>query len=788
MVCYNYNSMDKVAFKITKGKADGKMFLDQFMTYVVKVIDQEISKLPKPIDTYTKEEAGVLITSAIDGIPQVDLSDYVRQQVMQSALVELKDSLQATLEEKESVLTDKILASSKGSEGSYKNLVKETTDLKKEIGVLQSFLEKEIDKVSKDIPLVKKEVLAEVNTLRDNVQEVVLELEEKVNKEIKKLIEDIKKLAITSGGFSVTGAASIAYVDAAIAAITVEPAGSDTEVQFNDGGSFGANPNFAWDNVNKVLELTGSTESFTIGNPTGSITVADAGATVSGLSPYSGDYTTHLFKIYAYRDVDSTRLYSTTPITGSIYLETGENYRKLNFQFAAVANASGYILIYDGGGFGYYPYSKDIGNSVNYTDDGQTDYTYSGVDYTPPNGNSVTFNLAPLWVGKTLDLATKNLEILKCGTEESVLKWDAVNQRFKLATSADALATLNANIVASTLTAASATITSLAGTHSTGTIASAVNVLTAASGNTGSFHDALIATTVTGGNAVRSVSNNTLRLNPSRKTAVINGGTELGQGTSGTMLSINAANAYAGLAMKAGSSGGLHFFQIINSSDVVRSVYRDDGVAIFGSTNYANYGRALFIDDGFVGSPFSGQLSSLAYYSQDDQSIYGWAVGNRTYDTGWQKANVVCVALNAGGGYMGTPDNTPLSFRTNNVDRLTITGVGDIVASARIQRFQGADVASANNLVLGAGNVFEITGTTQINLMSNLTWQNGSQVTLLFTSTPTVKHGQTTSGTNITIRLSLGLDFVATAGNTLTLVLSEIGGTQAWREVSRAVI
>ena len=143
---------DKVAFKITKGKADGKMFLDQFMTYVVKVIDQEISKLPKPIDTYTKEEAGVLVSTAIDSIPQVDLSDYVKQQVMQSALVELKDSLQTTLEEKESALTDKILSSSKGSEDSYKKLVKETTDLKKEIGVLQSFIEKEIASVGKDIP------------------------------------------------------------------------------------------------------------------------------------------------------------------------------------------------------------------------------------------------------------------------------------------------------------------------------------------------------------------------------------------------------------------------------------------------------------------------------------------------------------------------------------------------------------------------------------------------------------------------------------------------------------
>ena len=109
--------------------------------------------------------------------------------------------------------------------------------------------------------------------------------------------------------------------------------------------------------------------------------------------------------------------------------------------------------------------------------------------------------------------------------------------------------------------------------------------------------------------------------------------------------------------------------------------------------------------------------------------------------------------------------------------------------TGRLQEKQGADVASANNLVLGSdGNVFEITGTTQINLVSNLNWQNGSQITLLFTSTPTVKHNQATSGTNITIQLAGAVDFVASAGDVLTLVLSEIGGTQAWRERSRAVI
>lgn len=110
------------------------------------------------------------------------------------------------------------------------------------------------------------------------------------------------------------------------------------------------------------------------------------------------------------------------------------------------------------------------------------------------------------------------------------------------------------------------------------------------------------------------------------------------------------------------------------------------------------------------------------------------------------------------------------------------------IIGGRMVVSQGAPVASANNLVVGFdANAFEITGTTQINLISNTTWANGSIITLLFTSTPTVKNAQASSGANITILLAGGVDFVATANDTLTLMLSSVGGTQAWREISRAL-
>ncbi len=102
---------------------------------------------------------------------------------------------------------------------------------------------------------------------------------------------------------------------------------------------------------------------------------------------------------------------------------------------------------------------------------------------------------------------------------------------------------------------------------------------------------------------------------------------------------------------------------------------------------------------------------------------------------------------------------------------------------------QGADVASVSGAIaLGNdGNSFEITGTNAITLISNVGWQNGSKVTLLFTSTASLTDGTANSGTDIGMELNGNANFTGSAGATLTLVLSEIGGTQRWRETARSV-
>lgn len=89
----------------------------------------------------------------------------------------------------------------------------------------------------------------------------------------------------------------------------------------------------------------------------------------------------------------------------------------------------------------------------------------------------------------------------------------------------------------------------------------------------------------------------------------------------------------------------------------------------------------------------------------------------------------------------------------------------------QLQLAKGANVASANNLVLGTdGNVFTITGTTQINLISSTNWQAGSVVYLAFAGALTVKHNQAVSGANKPILLHGAVDFVTAANSLLTLI------------------
>ncbi len=186
-------------------------------------------------------------------------------------------------------------------------------------------------------------------------------------------------------------------------------------------------------------------------------------------------------------------------------------------------------------------------------------------------------------------------------------------------------------------------------------------------------------------------------------------------------------------------------------------------------------------------------IQVLSLTGGDDVVIGNTLSDHTTFNVGGV-ANAVQIAQGTGNFQIGT---------TSGLSKLTVNGGahiggdsdagdnnlivdGSTTSVGRILATQGADVASANDITLGAGNAFEITGAVQMETIIITDWQNGALITLLFTSNPLVKHN--TAGGGSVILLSGAGDFSASAGDTLTLILSEIGGSQAWREVARTVI
>lgn len=102
----------------------------------------------------------------------------------------------------------------------------------------------------------------------------------------------------------------------------------------------------------------------------------------------------------------------------------------------------------------------------------------------------------------------------------------------------------------------------------------------------------------------------------------------------------------------------------------------------------------------------------------------------------------------------------------------------------RILGAQGADVTAANDITLGNGNYFDVTGATEVQRILGTGWTAGSLVTLQFDSNPNVKHNTAAGAGYYGLQLAGAGDFAASAGDTLTL---RFDGAW-WREVARAVI
>lgn len=108
----------------------------------------------------------------------------------------------------------------------------------------------------------------------------------------------------------------------------------------------------------------------------------------------------------------------------------------------------------------------------------------------------------------------------------------------------------------------------------------------------------------------------------------------------------------------------------------------------------------------------------------------------------------------------------------------------NVALSRRLVYGLGATVTAANDLTLGVGgNVFQVSGNTQINAITTANW-SGGPLFLLFTGTPTVKHNSGAGGGGTApILLQGSADLVAAANTVLMLIFDGAN----WHEVSRKV-
>jgi hypothetical protein len=93
-----------------------------------------------------------------------------------------------------------------------------------------------------------------------------------------------------------------------------------------------------------------------------------------------------------------------------------------------------------------------------------------------------------------------------------------------------------------------------------------------------------------------------------------------------------------------------------------------------------------------------------------------------------------------------------------------------ILKRSRFSSAKGVTITAANDLTLGEdGNLFHVSGATQINAITTSRWQAGSEIKLIFDSNPTVKHNTAGSAGTAKLMLKAAGDLSAAANATLIL-------------------
>lgn len=121
------------------------------------------------------------------------------------------------------------------------------------------------------------------------------------------------------------------------------------------------------------------------------------------------------------------------------------------------------------------------------------------------------------------------------------------------------------------------------------------------------------------------------------------------------------------------------------------------------------------------------------------------------------------------------------------VQNTTVTGAGfaTMFNGGRLESGMGASVASANSMTLGNdGNLFTITGNTQINALTTTNWQAGSQIAFIFTGVPLLKNNTAGAGGTAKLLLAGSVDYQAAIGDYISF---QYDGS-FWHETNRKLV
>lgn len=158
------------------------------------------------------------------------------------------------------------------------------------------------------------------------------------------------------------------------------------------------------------------------------------------------------------------------------------------------------------------------------------------------------------------------------------------------------------------------------------------------------------------------------------------------------------------------------------------------------------------------------------------------AIDNKTTGNANNKLDITGYSSDALNVYVATQESTLLTLNKVSLYFNGAAGNYKLFTVDRLLSKKGVSIAAANTLTLGRdGSSFTITGNTQINVIKTDSYIPGSEVTLIFTGTPTIKHN--TAGAGSPLLLSGGVDFTVSNPTVLKIIYDG----SFWQEISRSI-